>query len=188
MRIIAGSARSVPLAELKGKDIRPTPDRVRESVFNILTPELDNTTIFLDLCTGTGVNALESLSRGAKQAILLDCASESLNIARSNAEKTRLADRCRFVRGAIPEKLSYIAKQFPPVSMVYADPPYAYPDYEAVLEALASLNMLAENALVLIEHDRKRALPVQVSSLEQYRTEVYGQSQVTFYRYSQKIV
>ena len=182
MRIIAGSARSVPLAQLTGKDIRPTLDRVRESIFNILSPTLDEDTIFLDLCAGTGVNALEALSRGAKQAILLDSSSESITIARANAEKTRLADRCRFIRGAIPGKLSYIATQFPPVSIVYADPPYTYPDYESVLKNLATLDMLLPNALVLIEHDAKRPLPDQVEALHQYRTQAYSHTQVTFYR------
>jgi 16S rRNA (guanine966-N2)-methyltransferase len=181
MRIIAGSARSVPLHKLTGNDIRPTPDRVRESIFSILTPYLDETTIFLDCCTGTGINALEALSRGAKQAILLDCASESLSIARKNAEKTKLAPQCRFVRGAIPEKLNYVARQFPPANIVYADPPYAYPDYTPLLEALCTPNLLSPEAIVLIEHDSKRPLPEQVGNLQQFRIQTYGNIQVTFY-------
>lgn len=182
MRIIAGSARSVPLTPLKGKDIRPTSDRVRESIFNILTPHLDEDTIFLDLCSGTGANALEALSRGAKQAIMLDSASESIDIARGNAEKTRMADRCRFVRGSIPAKLTYIANQFPPATIVYADPPYAYPEYKTLLDTLASLDILAKNAQVLIEHDSQRDLPQQIQTLQQFRTQVYGHTQVTFFR------
>ena len=182
MRIIAGSARSVPLAPLTGKDIRPTSDRVRESIFNILTPDIDENTIFLDLCAGTGANALEALSRGAKQAILLDSASDSLAIARSNAEKTRLIDRCRFIRGAIPAKLAYIAKQFPPANIVYADPPYAYPDYKSLLEALATLEILAPNACVLIEHVCNCLSFEQVQSLQLFRTQKYGDTQVSFYK------
>jgi len=182
MRIIAGTARSILLVKLSGKDIRPTPERVRESIFNILIPQLDETTVFLDLFTGTGVNALEALSRGAKQAILVDSASESLNIARKNAQKTKLENQCRFVRGAIPNKLDYIAKNFLPATIVFADPPYAYPDYPGLLEALSIPNLLAPDALVLIEHDNRHTLTEQVLNLQQYRVQTYGSTNISFYK------
>lgn len=183
MRIIAGKLRGATLAPIKGTDIRPTLDRVRESVFNILTPYLDEESVFLDLFSGTGVNGFEALSRGVKKSIFVDASPQSLKIVRQNAEKLRVLDDCVLIRGSIPEKLVSIGRQFEPVGIVYADPPFNYPDYHGLLCGIDLSGVVEPDGLVLVEHDAKRStLPEDAGNLHRYREETYGHTQLSFYR------
>lgn len=182
MRIIAGKSRGVPLVPIKGTDIRPTLDRVRESVFNILTPHLDEACIFLDLFAGTGANGLEALSRGVQQSIFVDSSSKSLNIIQENLEKLRIVDGYTLIRGALPGKLTYISQHFDAASIIYADPPFKYMDYEGLLNGINSANVVDADGLVLIEHDTRSSLSADVGNLHRYREETYGQTQISFYR------
>lgn len=182
MRIIAGKSRGITLVPVKGTDIRPTLDRVRESVFNIITPYLDENTIFLDLFAGTGVNGLEALSRGVRKSIFIDSAPPSLKIVQENVEKLGYRDGSAVVCGGVLDKLEFVARQFGDVRIVYADPPFDYMDYTGLLEAIDSSGVVESGGLVLIEHGAKRELPSEVGSLERYRESGYGRTQVSFYR------
>lgn len=182
MRIIAGKSRGVTLSKIRGTDIRPTLDRVRESVFNIIAPRLEKECVFLDLFAGTGVNGLEALSRGIKKSIFVDISPQSLKIVQQNAEKLRVVEDCILIRGAIPAKLSYIARHFGPVSIVYADPPYDYSDYDGLLNAICLARVVEASGLILIEHEVKSALSADTGCLHRYREEAYGRTRLSFYR------
>lgn len=184
MRIISGSAGGVPIESPKGRDIRPTLDRVRESVFNILTPWLDDETIFLDLFTGTGANGLEAASRGVKKSILVDSTSASLSIARRNIEKTKLGDQATCERALLPDGVPKLIGRHGPIDVIYADPPFAFEDYEELLQNIAITKPYPAQQLTVIEHSDKRILPERVEGLLQYRRELYGQTAVTFFERS----
>ncbi|MBN4046853.1 16S rRNA (guanine(966)-N(2))-methyltransferase RsmD [bacterium AH-315-P07] len=182
MRIIAGRFRGRKLAPIEGRDIRPTLDRVRESVFNILTPYMDEECIFLDLFTGTGANGLEALSRGVQRSIFVDSSPASLKIAQQNAEKLNIQGDCVMVRGMLPDKLTYIATRFQGISVCYADPPFGFEAYDALLQEIDTSGVVEEGGLILIEHDVRRAIPAEAGKLLRYREERYGHTQVSFYR------
>ncbi|MFP6615809.1 MAG: 16S rRNA (guanine(966)-N(2))-methyltransferase RsmD [Candidatus Hydrogenedentota bacterium] len=187
MRIIAGKSGGLTLTKIKGIDIRPTPDRVRESVFNILRPELDEETVFVDLFCGTGVNGLEALSRGVRRSIFVDKSADSLEIVRKNAEKIGVSGDCEIVRGSIPGKLSSLSRRFASDNsgaawIIYADPPYDFEDYLSLLEGVLSTRWVGPECLLMVEHEVKAYLPSEVGSLHRYREESYGRTQVSFYR------
>ena len=182
MRIIAGTLKGASLISIRGDDVRPTLDRVRESVFNILTPYLDDGSVFLDLFAGTGANGLEALSRGALRSIFIDSAPKSLKMVRENAEKLGVAGDCTVLRGDVVEVIGSNSGRFGPVSIVYADPPFDYEGYGGLLEVLDDSDVLAPDGLVLIEHSVRRELPKEQGGLCCYRTQQYGKTQVSFYR------
>jgi 16S rRNA (guanine966-N2)-methyltransferase len=181
MRIIAGSARGVPLESPKGQDIRPTLDRVRETVFNIITPYIDENTVFMDLFTGTGANGLEALSRGAKKAILVDSSPKSTEIALNNAKKTRLDDCATIERGVLPDKLPSLLRRYGWIEIVYADPPFDFTGYQDLLEVLDASKSISGTSIVVIEHQTSTDLPESVGSLARKRCEDYGHTSVSFY-------
>ncbi|MFP6581746.1 MAG: 16S rRNA (guanine(966)-N(2))-methyltransferase RsmD [Candidatus Hydrogenedentota bacterium] len=182
MRIIAGTAKGIPLVTPKGREIRPTLDRVRESVFNIIAPALDEETVFLDLFTGTGANGLEALSRGGARSVFVDSSPQSLEISRKNAAKARLSDRATFVRMTLPDNLSKVVRQHGPADIVYADPPFDFDAYEVLLKVIAEAEPHTPQQLVIVEHPSRTTLLEQVSGLNQYRTETYGRASISFYR------
>jgi 16S rRNA (guanine(966)-N(2))-methyltransferase RsmD len=191
MRIIAGKSRGVKLTRIKGTDIRPTPDRVRESVFNIIGSLLEadgsllaEECVFLDLFCGTGANGLEALSRGVGRSIFVDSSARSLGIVRENAEKIGVIGDCSIIRGALPGKLGYVSGQVGSggASIIYADPPYNYMDYEGLLEGLLSSCSLSAEGILIIEHEAKREISGGMGNLRRYREVQYGRTQVSFYR------
>lgn len=183
MRIIAGTSKGAKIAALKGNDVRPTLDRVRESVFNILAPELCENTIFMDLFAGSGGNGLEALSRGVKKSIFVDASSEAIKIIRENAEKIGRTTDSSIVSGSIPKNVEALYRQFGSVDILYADPPYTYPDYPGLLEAIGKSGLMGPETILAIEHEAKHTqLPEEIGNLALYRQKTYGRVGVSFYR------
>jgi len=182
VRIISGSARGIQIHAPKGREIRPTLDRVRESVFNILTPYIDEDCVVADLFCGTGANALEALSRGSARAVLADSNAEAMACARANAEKARLQERCLFKRSPLPERLPSVLDIAAPYHIIYADPPFSFTDYDGILNAIAAPGTLASDGIAVIEHSSRVELSQQVDTLCRNRQENYGETSVSFYR------
>ena len=177
MRVIGGTARGVPLIAPEGRDTRPTSDRVRESLFNILGPRVVDSR-FLDLFAGTGAHGIEALSRGASRAAFVENSRAASDCILKNAQKARVWEQGALFRTALPEALARIPK---PYDIVVADPPYAYGDYEDLLKALQDYEVLAPQSLVVIEHDRRTELPEVVGALHRTRQAQYGDTVLSFY-------
>ena len=178
MRIIAGEARSRTIDAPKGRDTRPTLDRVRENLFNIIAREVPGAAV-LDLFAGSGALALEALSRGAERAVMVDRDREANRVERLNTERLGYADRARILlsdwRPAL-ERLREAGERF---DLVFLDPPYAMADLTAVTEGL--LPLLAPGALVVTEH--RAGFPYAVSAaLRETDTRRWGYAGVTMYR------
>ena len=177
MRVIAGTARGIPLVAPEGLETRPTSDRVREALFNILGPRLAGSH-FLDLFAGTGANGIEALSRGATRAVFVEnnraaCASIQQNLA-----KARVGDRGALFRTAMPEALARVPGTF---DVVFADPPYRYEHYTDILKALQDYERLAPQAVVVVEHEQRVTLPELVGVLTRTREARYGHTTLSFY-------
>ncbi len=177
MRIIAGLAKGRRLFAPKSLDIRPTGDRTRENLFNILMPRICGAR-FLDLFCGSGANGIEALSRGADHATFIDKDAAALRITRRNLELCRLSVDSVIVKASIPEQLE---RQPQPFDIIFADPPYAYQGYELLLTTLLDKGFLDENGVAIMETSHKTVLPDSVGALRQQQCRRYGDTALAFY-------
>ena len=179
MRIISGEARGRHLRAPRGAATRPTADRVREALFNILG---DATGLaVLDLFAGTGALALEALSRGAAQAVLVDSAEGAVRVIQENAATLGYQDRARVLRLDVLRALRLLEKQGARFDLVFVDPPYQGTAAAATLAALGGGSLLAPGALVVVEHDNRNRPGEQHGALCLTQRRKYGQTEVSFY-------
>lgn len=179
MRVIAGQARGMMLHAPSDDSIRPTSDRVREALFNILGPWLSDGR-FLDAFSGTGANGIEALSRGAREVVFVDSTRNALGLVRNNLVKTKLATGAVLLEAVLPKDGDRVHGPF---DVIFADPPYDYQDYAGLLECFARDGFLAEDGIIVIEHIKSLDLPESVGTLEQTRRKKYGKSCLSFYRF-----
>lgn len=177
MRVIAGSARGTRLVAPEGLETRPTSDRVRESLFNILGPRVQGSH-FLDLFAGSGANGIEALSRGAVRAVFVENNRAACACILQNLEKAKLGDQGALFRTPLPEALARIPGTF---DLVFADPPYHYAHYADLLQALQDYDRLAPQAVVVVEHESRVVLPEVVGALARTREARYGHTTLAFY-------
>ncbi len=177
MRIIAGIARGRRIESPAGWSTRPTLDRVRESLFNILAPRVPGAA-FLDLFAGTGANGLEALSRGAVRAVLVDNDPAALAVIRRNTTLCGFTDTAQCLRLDLPTGLDRIPGPF---DLVFADPPYAYTQAEALLEGLATHNLVAPGGRIIYESARKTPPPDILGRWTLFRRAEYGDTALSFY-------
>ncbi len=148
MRIITGSAKGAKLLTLEGLETRPTAERTKEAVFSMLQFDIEGRKV-LDLFSGSGQMALESLSRGAESAVLLDKSKDAVTVIRKNAEKTRLADKCKIYCADCFDYLS--RNKGEKFDIVFIDPPYALNLVGKSLSALLKAESLKPTSIVVCE-------------------------------------
>ncbi|MHB8962446.1 MAG: 16S rRNA (guanine(966)-N(2))-methyltransferase RsmD [Saccharofermentanales bacterium] len=180
-RVITGSARGTMLRAPKGTKTRPTADRVKESVFNIIADRMIDAQV-LDLFAGTGQMGIEALSRGAAMAVFIDSDPDSIRCIKANLEKTRLASRASVVSADVIGALSSISAGTV-FDLVYIDPPYAdaVKVFGKVSQILQSRNLLLKSSLVLIEHSAEDVPADFVTNLQLKRRCKYGTVMLSFY-------
>jgi 16S rRNA (guanine(966)-N(2))-methyltransferase RsmD len=173
VRVIAGEFRSRVLRTLPGLETRPTPDRLREALFNVLSPEIPGA-IFLDAYAGTGAVGIEALSRGAAKAIFIERSRAASTVIHENLRALGLGPRAHVIHG---KALSHLAQYRPDI--VFLDPPY-----EHAREYTAALDLLGETppALVIAQHSPRFALDATYGRLERRRELRQGDNMLTFYR------
>lgn len=177
MRVITGSARGRRLKELEGLETRPTTDRVKESMFNILQFDIEGSRV-LDLFAGTGQLGIEALSRGAAAAVFVEQRRDAAALVRDNLRLTGLADRARVVNG---EALAYLASAGERFDIIFLDPPYAAGLWKPVLEAVSRFDILSDHGIIICESPQDEALPEAVGSCRVHRTYRYGRIRLTTY-------
>lgn len=171
MRIITGTARGCKLKTPKGQDTRPTADRIKESLFNILGNEVRERTV-LDLFAGTGNLGLEALSRGARHAVFIDQSTDRL--IHENAEHTHLSDKSEIFRGDVflfMKRLQQLGRMF---DLVFCDPPYNKMLWQRALALLDTINLLKPGAIVIVEHAKEDCGMPELGDLKIIRNQVYG--------------
>ncbi len=150
MRVIAGSKRSIPLYSLPGEQTRPTTDRIKETLFNIIAPDIPGC-VFLDLFAGSGQIGIEALSRGAKTAVFCDNNHRAISIIGKNLAKTGLGKQSVIFACDASGALSKISGRGMQFDIIYLDPPYEAMVEEKILTQILQLNLLKENGSVIIE-------------------------------------
>ncbi len=172
MRVIAGKHRGRTLKEFKGRDIRPTSDRAKEAIFNILQFDIPGCS-FLDLYSGTGGIGLEALSRGAEKVVFVDNSKESLKLLRENLaylkEQAEVYDS---------DALAYVGTTREKFDFIFLDPPYA-DDARGVVEAIAKNGVLNDGGRIIYEHSGKTVGEIDGARLVD--TRVYGIAVFDFY-------
>ena len=184
MRIIAGSLRSRRLAAPPGPATRPTSDRLRETLFNVLAPRIEGAS-FLDLYAGSGAVGIEALSRGAARVVAVERDAAALAALRGNAGKLGIREGFRVQAGGVSAFLrrGRLAGSLR-FDLVFLDPPYdAAQEYAATLGLLggASSGLLSPGALAIAEHRRKQPLDNQYGSLQRTRLLEQGDAALSFY-------
>jgi len=175
MRVISGSARGRQLAPIAGREIRPTPDRVREALFSILYSRCGSMAgrKVLDLFAGSGALGIEALSRGALHAWFVDSSRQAVLTIRDNLERCRLSARATIVASDIWEALPGIAAAGP-FEVIFADPPYARDHAPRLLMAAARLGLLAPDGLLMIETAISDQVPARAGALHCLDQRRYG--------------
>ena len=150
MRIITGKAKGIRLETLEGLATRPTAERVKEAVFSMLQFDIEGRRV-LDIFAGSGQMALEALSRGAREAVLVDKSREAIGIIKKNVAKTKLEDACRVYCMDYADYIRRFGSE--KFDIVFLDPPYAAGLYAPTLKALLDAEMLKETTLIVCESD-----------------------------------
>ena len=151
MRIISGIARGTKLFTLEGKTTRPTLDRVKESLFNILQNKIIDAYI-LDLFAGSGALGLESLSRGAKKAVLCDQSREAIKVIKQNVEKTKMQDKVEIINRDYKKCIEMQQEKF---DVIFIDPPYELDIAVKAVDEILKKNLLQDDGLIVLETDRE---------------------------------
>jgi 16S rRNA (guanine966-N2)-methyltransferase len=186
MRVIAGIHRSRILKSLKGLALRPTSDRLRETLFNVLGPGVAGSR-FLDLFAGTGAIGIEALSRSAAEVVFVENHPPAVALIRRNLESLGIRSGATVLAldaHRALEKLASRQKQgVMRFDFIFLDPPYAAAkDYPRVLEFLGSADLLASSGIVVAEHRRSFDLPEAAGELLRYRVLKQGDAALSFYR------
>ena len=184
MRIIAGTYRGRKLKSPPSLNTRPTSDRLRETLFNVLAPRIEGTR-FLDLCAGSGAVGIEALSRGAAHVTFVDRSRKMCGLIRANLELCRIPDdQAEGVQSEAAEFLRTATNEDgEPWEIVFFDPPYAT-DYLRVLKlfGFTTSALLAEGGLLIVEHHHKNLLKDEVGSIVRRRILKQGDSALSFYK------
>ena len=162
MRIIGGKARGTKLYTLAGLATRPTLDRVRESIFNIIQINIQNS-IFLDLFSGSGAMGLEAVSRGTKKAILCDNSKEAVNIIKKNVEKTHLNEQIEVYNMDFEEALKGLKEK---IDIIYIDPPYQTDYIKRSLELIQENKFLTSETIIILETDDEQRIQNEIKDLK----------------------
>ncbi len=176
MRIITGKARGRHLLTLEGNDVRPTTGKVKESLFSIIQFDLEGRR-FLDLFAGSGQIGLEAVSRGAREAVLVDESSRSISVIRENVRSTGLGDSVQVVQASYDTFLRRLSGKF---DLAFLDPPYRKQILPDALPKVAQI--MNPGGTIICEHLPEEELPGEAGSFQRIRDYRYGKIMLTFYR------
>ena len=186
MRVISGKYRSRPLSSPRGMDVRPTSDRLRETLFNVLTagnPEALVGTVWLDLFAGTGAVGIEALSRGAREVYFVENSKPAAETIRRNLRGLEITDGFKVLQESTRQAISRLGRQSLIADIVFLDPPYRLVDaYTDTLCALAQSSLIAPASVVIAEHEKKFDPGVEFGLLRRFRQSVQGSTTLSFYR------
>ena len=179
MRIISGQFRGRKLKTLEGMNTRPTADRVKESLFNILSNKIYDSKV-LDLFAGSGSLGLEALSRGATFCVFVDSSKEAINIVKENIKLCRQEENSKIINKDYIEALKILNDKF---DIIFVDPPYSNGIEVNVLKNIKSI--MSENGIAVIETDQTDIPPDEIAGLIKYDSRKYGRTIISFYSHGE---
>ena len=184
MRVVAGEYGGRRLKAVPGMKTRPTTDKVKEAMFNIIGPYLEGGQV-LDLFAGSGGLSIEAVSRGADHATLVDRQYQAIKTIHENLSVTKEEDKFTVLKGDAYKMLNKLAKQEQGFDYVFLDPPYKKQQILELMEQLKKLGLLNTDALIICETDQVADLPEELADFELIKKADYGITELTFYRYKE---
>lgn len=181
MRIISGTARGTKLFTLEGLDTRPTLDRVKEPLFNIINFDLEGAVV-LDLFAGSGALGLEAISRGAKKVFLCEKNRNAANIVEKNIEKTKFQDQAILIRNDFEKAISFIEQLNEKIDVVFIDPPYKTNLIKKSLEKILDSDILNDDFIIIAETDEPERIlkDINILNINVFDTRKYGRVSLIF--------
>lgn len=177
MRIIAGELKGRRLTTPAHNSIRPTTDKVKESLFSIITPYLPEAVV-VDLFAGTGSLGLEAVSRGASTVYFGDKSRSSMRIIRKNISDCGVESRCKTILGDWEQVIKEISQ---PVDIIILDPPYQFGSLEECITKIIDLSLIKEDGIIVAEHGSDQILPLKIGNLTKYKGKKYGTIYIDIY-------
>ncbi len=178
MRITGGIAKGRVLSSFKGRGIRPTSEKVREAIFNVVGQDLSGRAV-LDLFAGTGILSLEALSRGAERAVMVEVSHKAIKVIKKNIELCGFPENCTIIRhdirAGIPVSHPAFGEQ---VDLVFLDPPYGKGLEEKTLKELSKARIFGPGAEVVVESAKDTVLPTAIGPLEMVFERTYGDTKL----------
>lgn len=182
MRIISGSKGGLRLKGPKGKETRPTEDRIKESLFNILS-NIGGEDLVLDLFAGSGSIGLEFVSRGADRVYFVDKSKNSIDCINDNIDHTKSRDQSRVIRNDFSKALNFFSKKELVFDYIFMDPPYEKGLIVKALELIGEKELLDKEGLIIVEHESNLILDEQLYDFKKVDQRNYGAKTLTFYKY-----
>ncbi|UCB51800.1 MAG: 16S rRNA (guanine(966)-N(2))-methyltransferase RsmD [Candidatus Zixiibacteriota bacterium] len=176
MRVISGEHKGRRLASLKKARVRPTSDRVKESIFNVLRREVAGKRV-LDIFAGAGTLGIEALSRGAESATFVDASRQGISILKKNLHDLDLEGRSTILRWDGLKALGKLQERF---HLIFADPPYLKGLVQKIVDSVAQSEVLQENGLLVLEHHKKEKLSFPQESLSVLKQKRFGDTVISF--------
>ncbi len=180
MRVIAGKCRRLLLKSFPGNEVRPTTDKIKETLFNMLNPRLEGA-VFLDVCAGTGGIGIEALSRGAERAVFIEKNRAVSELIKENLDHTKLSSQATVLTGDGVYCLRQLAGRQEKFDVIFIDPPYNRNIEEPVLETIMSMNLLNEEGIIVVEASKATDFDyVESLGLQIDREKIYGSNKHVF--------
>ena len=174
MRVISGSARGKKLLCVNGNNVRPTLDRVKESVFNMIAFDIPDSLV-LDLFSGSGALGIESLSRGAYHCTFVDNSFNSISVTKANLQSTHLDSLSEVVNS---DSINFLDKCDKKFDIIFIDPPYESDLYENSLKKIKKNNILNEDGFIVLEYDTQTTPSFDLCGFEVFKEKKYGRVKI----------
>jgi len=181
MRVIAGEFRSRRLHTLEGMNTRPTTDRNKENIFNVIGPYFDGG-VSLDMFGGSGSLTIESLSRGIEKGVIIDKHPHAINIIKKNVDMLKVNDRVDIIRGDYLEVMKSYANNGQKFDLILVDPPFKMLVIDEIVSFVDENDMLADDGIIMAEFFRDNVFEQEFKTIECYRFIDYGTSHIKLYR------
>ncbi|MEO4053638.1 16S rRNA (guanine(966)-N(2))-methyltransferase RsmD [Solibacillus sp. CAU 1738] len=181
MRVVAGERKGMPLKAIDGTTTRPTTDKVKESIFNIIGPFFEGG-IALDLFAGSGGLGIEALSRGAERAIFVEKDGRAFQVLQENIKKCRYEDYTELFRTDAMRAVKGLLKRDITLNYVFLDPPYHKKEYYDLVDTLVENDKIAHTGIILCEHSTDVTLPENYGPFQLTKRETYGGTIISIYR------
>ncbi|WP_369902915.1 16S rRNA (guanine(966)-N(2))-methyltransferase RsmD [Bacillus manliponensis] len=182
MRVVSGKCKGHPLKAVPGNTTRPTTDKVKEAIFNIIGPYFEGG-LALDLFGGSGGLGIEALSRGIDKAIFVDRDGKAVKTIRQNLETCRLAEQAEVYRNDAERAIKALIKREVSFDLVLLDPPYKDQKIVSLILAIEQHGLLHEGSTIMAEHGVEITLPEMIGGLVKVREEDYGITAISIYKY-----
>lgn len=183
MRVISGNNKGKILFSPNNMAIRPTTDRIKETLFNIIGP-IKNNSIVLDVFTGTGSIGIEFLSRGSKQCYFIDDSYKSIKLTKRNIEACKLENKSKVFVNDFEKAIKILGKKNVLFDYIYADPPYEKLYGQKILDNIIYENILKEDGLLIIECEESEKISIKkYENMLKYEERKYGRTKLNFFRY-----